>query len=351
MHILVLAPPAAPLGHGAAGGITTHISQTLKALRHLGHQVQVIAPHGSHLEGCTLIPIQGALQPSAAGEPCDAHSIYPVPPTSVLAAMWREALSLQAQYDLILNFAQDWLPYYLTEFFHTPVAHIANMGAVNATTCAEMARVSRIFPGRVAVLSEAQAADLKDVRTPFLLSIGFDFAAYPFCAQPTGGLIWAGRISKEKGLEDALKIAAQTGASLSIAGAVDDETYWQRLRQEYSDQIDYRGFLVGQELMAFLGSGRVLFQTQKWSEAFGIVTVESLACGTPVIAYDRGANGELVADGLTGFLVPADKWALAAEKVAHLDKISRAACRAHAEDRFSLLTYAARLKTWLEICV
>ena len=351
LHVLIMAPAAAPLGHGRAGGITTHIGQTVKALQHLGHQVGVIAAQGSDLENAMLIEVDGALQPSLAGAPGSGQEMYPIPTNSALAAMWRTARTLQADYDLILNFAQDWLPYYLTDYFSTPVTHIANMGAVNAATSAEMARVSHVFPKRVAVLSQAQAIDLQDLHQPFLLPIGFDVAAYPFCAQPGGGLIWAGRISREKGLDDALRIAARLDVPLAVAGAIDDEEYWRGLQHEFPDQIVYQGYLKGEAYTAFLGSGRALLQTQVWCEAFGIVTIEALACGTPVIAYDRGANGEIIEDGVTGFLVPPDGWELAATKVAHLDQISRDVCRAHVEQHFSLVSYAARLKAWFEQCV
>jgi len=351
MKILVLAPAAAPLGHGRAGGITTHIGQTIKALRLLGHEIEVIAPRGSILEGAMLRMIGGALQPSFASASIAAQEFYTLPPGGALAAMWRAAWARQNGSDLILNFAQDWLPYYMTDFFRTPVAHITNMGAVNGATDAEIVRVSRVYPGRVAMLSRDQAESLEGLHAPFLLSFGFDMAAYPFCALPTGGLIWAGRISPEKGLEDALRIAQQVGEPLAIAGAVDDAPYWQSLQQEFGECIDYQGYLLGEDFTAFLGTGRALLQTQKWREAFGIVTVEALACGTPVIAYDRGANREVLEDGITGFLVPADAWMAAAEKVAHLAQISRASCRAHVEAHFSLNAYAARLKTWLDLCL
>ncbi len=349
MHVLVMAPPAAPLGHGRSGGITRHIDMTCAALGLCGHRVTVLAPEGSHLPGRPVMGLAGTLHASlaaASGKTSDREG-YVIPADSVLAAMWRWAKVHQAEYHLILNFAHDWLPYFVTDFFTTPIAHIANMGDVNAATTREMARLSAGRPGCVAVLSKAQAARLEGLVQPYLLSFGFDLSAYPFVETPGLFLVWAGRISPEKGLEDALAIAAALGERLVIAGAVDNPLYWQALQVRYGTVIDYRGFLSGPELAAVLGQGRALLQTQVWHEAFGIVTAEALACGTPVIAYARGANTELVEDGVTGFLVPPGDQQAACRRVADLSRLSRRACRQAAEQRFSLSAYAGRLNDWL----
>ena len=85
----------------------------------------------------------------------------------------------------------------------------------------------------------------------------------------------------------------------------------------------------------------------KWHEAFGIVTIEAMACGTPVVAYARGANKELVTDGVTGFLVTPDDKAAAAQAVCRIAGIDRAACRHAVAQNFSLSVYGENLQNWL----
>ncbi len=313
MRILFMASPVAPLGAGKTGGVTLHVKNAAEALRLKGHYAAVLAPEDSILPGIDLLTVPGSFQPSLASEADE--KIYPIPEQSVLGAMWREAFAQQSSYDAIINAAHDWLPYYLTDFFSTPVLHMVNMADVNAPTTAEIARVSRTFPGRVSVMTKAQADRLTGLKNPTLVSFGIDLSVYEFVENNTGGLMWAGRISPEKGLEDALAIARDLDEPLIIAGAVDDQAYWAPLEAEFRAQIDYRGFLSTSELQKLLGGARALLQTQKWHEALGIVTIEAMACGTPVVAYARGANKELIKDGVTGWLVAPDDRGGAAQAV------------------------------------
>jgi UDP-glucose:tetrahydrobiopterin glucosyltransferase len=244
--------------------------------------------------------------------------------------------------------AHDWLPYFLTGYFAVPVLHLVNMADVNAPTTAEIARVSRDHPSRVAVMSQSQAARLTGVESPVVVGFGLDIETYPFDPRPAGSLAWAGRISPEKGLEDSLEIARRLGETLAVAGAVEDPSYWRGLRQRYGQTIDYRGFLTAEPLRRFYAGARGLLQTQKWHEAFGIVTAEAMACGTPVVAYARGANVELVEDGVSGALVPPDDIDAAVAAAKTVGRLDRAACRRYAERRFSLTAYADRIEAWLD---
>lgn len=340
-----MATPVAPLGAGKTGGVTLHIKNAAAALASQGHHVTVMAPDGSVLPGVDLVTLPGTCQPSLASEA--GEEFYPIPENSVLGAMWHAALARQSDHDAIINIAHDWLPYYLTDFFQTPVLHMVNMTDVNAPTTAEIARVSNKYDARIAVMTQAQAERLGGVKDPILVSFGLDLSVYEFNSDGQGGVAWAGRISPEKGLEDALAIARDLAEPLIVAGAVDDQTYWTRLTDEFSDSMDYRGFLATPDLQSLLGQARVVLQTQKWHEAFGIVTIEAMACGTPVVAYARGANQELVIDGVTGFLVtPGDK-AAAAQAVSRIAGIDRAACRHAVAQRFSLPAYGENLQNWL----
>ena len=346
MRILLMATPVAPLGAGKTGGVTLHIKNAAAALAQQGHHVKVMAPEGSVLPGVDLMTVPGACQPSLASEAGD--EFYPIPANSVLGAMWHEALARQGDYDAIINVAHDWLAYYVTDFFPTPVLHMVNMTDVNAPTTAEIARVSQTYDARIAVMTNAQAERLNDVKNPILISFGLDLSVYEFNSNLQGGLAWAGRISPEKGLEDALAIARDLSEPLVIAGAVDNRAYWTQLTEQFGDHMDYKGFLATPDLQSLLGQARVLLQTQKWQEAFGIVTIEAMACGTPVVAYDRGANSELILDGVTGFVVTPDDKAAAAQAVSRIGDIDRMACRRAVEQHFSLSAYGENLQNWLD---
>jgi len=349
LKIAIASSPVAPLGLGPTGGVTRHIENTTKALHLLGHAATVFAPAGSRLgvEGVALVEVHGQLQPTlATGTP---QHTYPIVADSVLGHMWHALFAGQAKYDIVMNFGHDWLPYYLTGLFKTPVGHVVNMGNVCAVTSHEIGAVARRTPERIAFLSRAQADDLGGLNHCFGLSFGLDLSLYRLGEGAGGYLVWAGRISPEKGLEDALAIAAGLGERLRVAGPIGDESYWQDLQTAFAETLDYQGNLDQPALQQMLGDGRAFVQTQKWSEALGIVTLEAMACGTPVVAYRRGANAELVDEGTTGFLVPADDLAAGRAAIERIGTIDRKRCRCHIGAQFSLDAYADRIARWLDL--
>ena len=346
MHILIVATPVAPLGQGKSGGVTSHIINTAAALKLRGHETIIMAMEGSETAALPLLPVSGAAQPSLASE--GERIIYPIPVNGALANMWREAYRLRNDFDMILNFAHDWLPYYLTSFFPTPVHHIVNMTDVNEPTSREIVRIANTISGSVAFMTRAQAERFAGLKDAHVISFGINLSDYEFSGEPQADLMWAGRISPEKGLEDALIAAASLGRKLTIAGSIDNDAYWKALRGKYRGTIDYKGFLPTHELQALMGGAQTLIQTQKWYEAFGIVTIEAMACGTPVIGYERGANKDLVRHGETGLLVRPDDTAALQAAIGKTGALSRRACREHVERNFSLNLYGERLHAWLD---
>jgi len=180
---------------------------------------------------------------------------------------------------------------------------------------------------------------------------GFDLAAYDLRLQPDAEplLGWAGRIAPEKGLEDAAAVAASLGERLLVWGVREDPAYAAAVAASVpAGTIDWRGFLPTAAFQRELGRCRLLLNTPKWNEAFGNVVVEALACGVPVVAYDRGGPGELVVPGVTGLLVPADDvdaLTLAAQRAGDLD---RAACRRWVERHASREAFAGRIEGWIQ---
>lgn len=161
------------------------------------------------------------------------------------------------------------------------------------------------------------------------------------CANPperdAGYLAFLGRISPEKGVERAVEIAAKSGLPLRVAAKIDnaDRVYYEREVAHLFEQahVDYIGEIDEAGKVPFLNDARALVFPIDWEEPFGMVMIEAMACGTPVIAFRRGSVPEVLEDGVTGFLVESTDEAVAA--IGRLDQIDRARCRAEFERRFT----------------
>ena len=132
-------------------------------------------------------------------------------------------------------------------------------------------------------------------------------------------------------------------------GILQDEVYWQRVQADNPQAIlEYQGFLPTDDLQAQLGACAALVMTPKWVEAFGNVAIEAMAVGVPVIAYGRGGPAEIVDDGVTGFVVPADDIDALIAAVARVSEIDRAACRQRVDNEYSSGAMADRVLAWID---
>ena len=161
----------------------------------------------------------------------------------------------------------------------------------------------------------------------------------PFNPAPKGGyLAFLGRISPEKRPDRAIEIAVRAGAKLKIAAKIDkvDLAYWTNVIEPMvasSPNVEYVGEIGDRDKAEFLGNADALLFPIDWPEPFGLVMIEAMACGTPVIAYNHGSVPEIIDDGMTGFIVEDEMSAIAA--VRRLPSLSRAGVRATFEQRFT----------------
>ena len=152
-----------------------------------------------------------------------------------------------------------------------------------------------------------------------------------------GYLAVLGRIAPEKGVDRAIKIAIRCGMPLKIAAKVDraDQDYYDEIIRPLMDHplVEYIGEIGDHEKADFLSGAIGLLLPIDWPEPFGLVMIEAMACGTPVIAYNRGSVSEIIDEGLTGFIVEDETSAVAA--VGRLSSLNRDAVRRQFEARFT----------------
>ncbi|WP_319421545.1 glycosyltransferase family 4 protein [Pleurocapsa sp. FMAR1] len=162
------------------------------------------------------------------------------------------------------------------------------------------------------------------------------FGYLPFYHQNCA--VWTGRIIPDKGTHLAIEAAQKAKIQLIIAGKIGDREYFAtKIAPHLGKGIEYVGHLKEEELVPLLQSAAMTLCTPVWSEPFGLVVIESLACGTPVVAFDRGAMSEIL-DCQTGILVPPNDTDAMAEAMKQVKRLSRYSCRKLALERFSLET-------------
>ena len=189
-------------------------------------------------------------------------------------------------------------------------------------------------------ISNEQRKPMPPVNWAGLVYHGLPRDLLRFTAAPRGGyLAFLGRISPEKRPDRAIEIATRSGVELKIAAKIDkaDQTYWDEVIKplvEAHPNVEFVGEINEREKAKFLGDATALLFPIDWPEPFGIVMIELMACGTPVIAFRRGSAPEVVDDGVSGFIV--DDVDGAVEAVRRLPAYDRTKARECFERRFTI---------------
>jgi len=192
-------------------------------------------------------------------------------------------------------------------------------------------------------ISAAQRTSLDGVRWAGTVHHGLPPDLYPFREKRGRYLVFLGRMSPEKCPDAAIRVAIRAGVPLRIAAKVDgpDRSYFEGVVRPLLDHplVEFLGEVDDRDKAELLGDALALLFPIDWPEPFGMVLIEALACGTPVIARPRGSVPEIITDGRTGFVCETEDEMVAA--VARVARLSRATCRADFEQRFTAGAMAA----------
>lgn len=309
----------------AYGGIELVVSLLTDELVRRGHDVTLFATGDS----ITLAKLESVHPRAIRLDPTVKE--YQVYETLLLSTVYEQA----DQFDIIhSHLGYPALPY--AQFSKTPTVH--TLHGVFTSDNEKMYAHARSQP--YVSISDAQREPRLGLNCLATVYNGIDVDSYKFYAEPNEPpyLAFLGRLSPEKGPHLAIEIAKRTGWRLKMAGkvdVVDREFYETELKPQIDgEQIQYLGEANHVQKNALMGGAVATLFPITWREPFGLVMVESMASGTPVIAMNLGSAPEVIADGKTGFLCETVDQCV--EALAQIQTLDRAVCRQHVIDHFSV---------------
>ncbi|SCF25151.1 glycosyltransferase family 4 protein [Micromonospora mirobrigensis] len=236
------------------------------------------------------------------------------------------AMTRSAEFDLVHSHL-DWLPLAFAEHCRAPLLTTVH-GFSGAGILPAYARARSSY---VSISDADRVAGLDYVAT---VHHGVDLTGLPFTRDAGPGLVALGRIHPDKGTHTAIEIARRAGRPLTICGIVQDERYFTEQIAPHidGDQVVFLGSVGPRRRAEVLGASTALLHPIAFDEPFGLSVVESMVCGTPVVAYARGAMPEVVDEGVTGCVVHTVEQAV--DAVTRVSGLDRAGCRERARQRF-----------------
>jgi glycosyltransferase involved in cell wall biosynthesis len=320
LRIAMLAPPWIPVPSPGYGGVESVVSVLTEALVRRGHGVTLFCAPGSRSNACVMSLLDEAHPDEIERSLYEADHVARAFAEIDLAAYDR-------RFDVVHDHC-GFTALAMADRIDTPLVHTLH-GQFTASTAAFYAR-----HGHKAALVGISRAQLESgpvgLETMGAIPNPIDIRAWPLREHKDDYLLWIGRMTVEKGPHRAIAAAHIAGVPLVLAGVIQpgQQAFFDREIAPHVDgeRVRFVGEVGGSVKRSLFAGARALLMPIRWEEPFGMVMVEALACGTPVIAFAEGAARELVLDGQTGFLVE-DEQAMGAA-VSQLPSIAARDCRA-----------------------
>ena len=338
MHVVIIAASTYPIAEPFAGGLESLTWHLARGLRERAVDVTVFAAPGSDPDlDVTHLDVRPLTLSDAA-----RADVAMVPESWLRThhAYLQVMLSLRhrSDVDIVHNNSLHHLPVAMADSLPMPVLTTLHTPPTPWLEPAVDIAMSR--PGQArnhfTAVSSHTARSWSHVTAARVVHNGIDVRRWTAGAGGTD-LAWAGRVVPEKAPHRAIAMARRSGRRLRLAGPIGDRDYFEaRVAPLLGGDVEYLGHLGTEELVDLFGSSAATLVTPEWDEPYGLVAAESLSCGTPVVALDRGGLREFVHPGVGVLVAPDAPVDAAAGAVARAVRLDRAACRAHAEQSCSV---------------
>jgi len=325
LRIAQVAPPSEPVPPHGYGGTERIVAALVDELLARGHDVTTFASGDSTVPGRLVPTVPRSLRSDG----------YRGDPSPWFYATIRAVLDRAAEFDVIHSHLE-WASTVLAAQSRTPVLSTFH-GRLDLPWAATLLEGT---PGLIAI-SRSHAATHPTVRWAGIVHNGLDLARAPVPTHHNDELVFLGRIAPEKGILDAIEVARLTGRTLKVIAkrpVVSNEVeYFEQVfvpaLRDAGTFVEDLGELGGQDRDRIVGTSHAMLMPGTWPEPFGLAAIESMACGTPVLARRVGALPEIMRDGIDGFF--GDDVEHLAFLVDRVDTLDRDAIRASVIDRFS----------------
>jgi glycosyltransferase involved in cell wall biosynthesis len=328
MRIAQVAPLIESVPPKYYGGTERVVSYLTEELVGRGHEVTLFASGDSTTKARLVAGCRRALR-------LDRHCVDPM----AHHVLMLEHVAQRARDFEVIHYHLDYLHYSLSRRHDVPQLTTLH-GRLDIPDLEPLYREFSDMP--VVSISMSQRNPLPGARWIGNVYHGLPIEQFHYSETPGAYMAFLGRISPEERVDRAIEIARQVGLPLKIAAKVDkvDRDYFETCirPQIRGPQVEYLGEIGNDEKDEFLGHACVLLFPIAWEEPFGLAMIESLACGTPVIAFRRGSVAEVIEDGRSGFIV--EDLAGAVQAIAKVPTLSRRECRMVFEERFTAVRMA-----------
>lgn len=341
MRIVILGSVALPIPPPGQGGTEWIAYHQAKGLSQKGHKILLVGTKGTkeHFADTLVevIEVGGGDVVSGSSherifDPTVTESSRKLRlETTYLSQVMQILLERKNDYDIILNNMRGEAVFLtLAKMLDKPFVNVMHLNIF-----AELASVFKDFQTPLITISNAQRTSFPDLHYIQTVHNGVDTEQFAFNPSPKEYLLMVGSIGRHKNQKDAIAVAKETSMKLILAGKIRDTDYFEELKKDIDGkQIIHLGELSFSEKVTLYQEAKAFLFPILWQEPFGLVMIEAMSCGTPVIAYNNGAVPEVVVNGLTGFVVENKEQMMQA--VQKIETIDRKACRQRVKDYFTV---------------